>query len=113
MQIYVLPMTYLNPRSAPLNDDMDRFTPVALNRSQQSKYFGDWLVCKLILVRSAFKDNIGSLESGDDSLRRGRPQYVGVSNVLRKRFSNMKGMSCVAHITTSGNAELSIGSMTF
>jgi len=61
MQIYVLPMTYLNPRSAPLNHDMDRFTPVALNSSQQAKYFGDWLVCKLILAKIGFKCDKGIL----------------------------------------------------
>jgi len=54
-------MTYQMPRSAPLNDDITRFTSVDLNSGLQPKYIADYFVCKIILGRLSRKNNIGSI----------------------------------------------------
>jgi hypothetical protein len=49
---------------------------------------------------SKVKLNIGILHFWINNLKRARPQDVGVSNICRKRFSNIDRMQYVALITT-------------
>ena len=64
--------------------------------------------CNLELFRggSKFKVNIGIVHFWINSLRRARPQDMGVSNICRKRFSNIDRMQYVALITTSSLADV-------
>ena len=78
-------MTYLNPRSAPLNDDITRFTSVDLNSSLQSKYIADQLVCKIISVGSGFKDHIGKPECRINSRWGEGSQDIVVSFTLKHK----------------------------
>lgn len=48
----VLPMTYLNPRSAPLNDDISRFTSVVLDGISAIKIY-----CRLVSMQNNSSKN--------------------------------------------------------